>query len=384
MGDDWMLRDDYTYVEPPAPLKQYLLKDHSWNLTTSNWSPDFPVSAREAARFYALEGGARADEVDGVIAVNVTTLERLLGVTGPVQIPEFDVLVNEDNAFALTSEHTRVPFRPAGDRKEFAALLADEVLQRVLHPQAGMWSPLVETVQRLGDEKDLMLYSFDTEQQGLIEQMGWDGGLAGPEENSDYLMVVDASINSTKLNWIVGHEAAIEVKLAEDGTAINTVTLDYDNPFSEWALGRDPYIIDKLMLGGQYGGYVRLLTPDGSRIVSVTDGRDEIGLEEIGEEQGLASFGRFFAMKADDRARLTFTYETPPVVVKDGDTWTYTMRLQRQSGWEFDAVLLDIDPPPGMRQTATLIDGEAAETGLAGAIDVDLSQDRIVTVTFER
>ena len=85
MGDEWMARE-VMYVEPPAPLRQYLLKEHSWNLTTSNWSPDFPAAAGQAACFYALEGGERADEVDGVIAVNVTTLERLSAVTGAVEI----------------------------------------------------------------------------------------------------------------------------------------------------------------------------------------------------------------------------------------------------------------------------------------------------------
>ena len=46
-GEDWMNRTG-DYVEPPRPLKQYLLKDTSWNLAVSNWSPDFPTSAHSA------------------------------------------------------------------------------------------------------------------------------------------------------------------------------------------------------------------------------------------------------------------------------------------------------------------------------------------------
>ena len=384
MGDDWMARED-VYVEPPAPLRQYLLKEHSWNLTTSNWSPDFPTAAERAAYFYALQGGDRP--VDGVIAVNVTTLERLLAVTGAVAIPEFGVTVDATNAFDLTEQHTRVPFLPAADRKEFAALLADEVLQRVLHPQAGQWSPLVETVQVLGDEKDLMLFSFNAEQQSLIEEMEWDGGTgsekaSGTGQLTDYLMVVDASVNSTKLNWIIEHDAQIEVVLAEDGTATTTVTLDYANPVGEWANGRDEYIIDKLMLGGQYGGYVRLFTPDGSRILSVTDGEQEIGLEEVASEQGLSVFGRFFALQADDRARLVFTYETPRVAVERDGALTYALHVQRQPGWVLDEVTVTVTPPAGMRQRSAMVDD--AEMASAGAIDVDLSQDRLVTVVFER
>jgi hypothetical protein len=382
MGDDWMARTD-TYVEPPAPLRQYLLKDHSWNLTTSNWSPDFPTAAQSAAYFYALQGGESA--VDGVIAVNVTTLERLLDVTGPVEIPEFDVVVDTSNAFDLTEQHTRVPFLPAGDRKEFAALLADEVLSRVLHPQAGQWSPLVETVQSLGDEKDLLLFSFDPDQQSLIEEMGWDGG-AGPARVSaaaaptDYLMVVDASVNSTKLNWIIEHQAQVDVSLDADGNATTTVTLDYENPVSEWARGRDPYIIDKLMLGGQYGGYVRLFTSGATRVLSVTDGEAEIGLEEVASEHGLAVFGRFFALQADGRTRLVFTYQTPGVIVDRDGAMTYALQIQRQPGWAFDAVRVDVTPPPGMRAQSVTIDGDPA--GAGGPVEVDLTRDRLVSVEF--
>jgi hypothetical protein len=376
MGDDWIAATD-TYVPPPEPLRQYLLKDTSWNLTSANWSPDFPTSAATAARFFEMEGGT---PVDGVIAVNVTTLERLLEVTGPVEIPEFDVTVGADNAFDLTEQYTRAPYEPAADRKAFAAVLADEVLTRVLHPQPGQWSPLVDVVQRLGDEKDLLLYSFDAEQQSLIQRMGWDGSVA-IDGRGDYLMVVDASVNSTKLNAVVQHSADIDVTLGEDGTAKTTVNLDYDNPLSAWAGGRDPALVEKLMLGGQYGGYVRLLAPRGSQIVSVRDGEQEIGLEEVGVEGGATVFGRFFALQADQRQRLSFTYITPPVVEQDGNTWTYTLRLQRQPGWQFESVTLDVKPPHGMRQTAVIIDGSPV-AGDAGLV-LDPSRDRVVTVSFE-
>jgi hypothetical protein len=320
--------------------------------------------------------------VDGVIAVNVTTLEGLLAVTGPVEIPEFGVTVDEHNAFELTEQHTRVPFEPAADRKEFVALLADEVLRGVLHPAPGTWSPLVETVQALGDAKDLLIYMPDQEQQDRIEALGWDGRVARKRDH-DYLMVVDASINSTKLNAVVEHSADIEVSLQEDGAANTTVTLSYENPLSGWASSRDPDIVDKLMLGGLYGGYVRLLTPGGSRIVSVSDASGEIGLEEIATEGGLAVYGRFFALPADTKATLRFEYITTSVLQRADTGATYRLLLQRQPGWDFESVTFRIDPPPGMRTTAVSIDGKASAAVNFDRVPVDLSQDRVVAVEFE-
>lgn len=375
-GEDWLARTG-DYVEPPAPLKQYLLKDTSWNLLVSTWSPDFPTAAQSAARFYELGGGV---PVDGVIAINVTTLERLLEVTGPVEIPEFGVTVSASNAFDLISAHTRVAYEPQGDRKAFTALVADAVLRRVLRPQAGEWSPLVDVVQRLGEQKDLLIYDFDAGQQDLVRQWGWDGGVH--DAGGDSIMVVDASVNSTKLNQVIEHSATIDVRLDDAGKANTTVTLDYFNNLAPWEEGKDPALVNKLMVGGMYGGYVRLLTPPGSRVLSVKDDVGEIGVEAVTRENGLTGFGRYFSLPRDTRQQLSFTYATPPVAVRDGDAMVYTLHLIREPGWGLPPVALSIAAPDGMRATAVAIDGEPSAQH-ASAMRVDLSQDRTVTVRFE-
>jgi hypothetical protein len=373
-GEDWMART-HQYVEPPAPLKQYLLKDTSWNLLVSNWSPDFPTSAQSAAHFFALGGG---QHVDGVIAINVTTLERLLAVTGPVDVPDFGVTVSSDNAFELTEQYTRIPYAPQADRKAFAALLADEVVRRVLHPMSGQWSGLVDVTQRLGDEKDLLLYSFDRKQEGLIKEWGWDGSVQSTP--GDHLMLVDASVNSTKLNAVITHSANVSVVLDHDGAATTTVTVDYNNDLAKWERGKDPDLVTKLMLGGLYGGYVRLLAPSGSRILSVRQGGNDVGIEEVSRENGLAVFGRFIALPRDTTQTLVFTYKTPPVVEKQGDTWTYRLDLQRQPGWELP-VNLQVHAPDGMHRDSATLDGEPMASG--NSLKVDLSRDRVLTMRFK-
>ncbi len=367
-------RETGAFVEPPAPLQQYLLKDYSWNLPTSNWSPDFPTSAQQAELFFELGGG---HPVDGVIGINVFTLERLLEITGPVDIPEFDVTVTSENAFDLTEEHTRVPFEPQGDRKEFVVLLADEVLGRVLRPTPGMWSPLVDVVQELGEEKNLLLYSHDPDQQQLIREFEWDGEV--DYTAGDFLMLVDANVNSTKLNVVLEQTIDIKVRLSDSGSARTVVTVDYYNNLALWEAGRDPELVEKLMLGGLYGGYLRLFVPQGSRIVSVRDEHHEIGLEEIGEELGLTVFGRFFALPRDTRQRLVFEYIVPAAVGTKSDTWTYRITLQKQPGQHPLPVTFEVVPPEGMEVTSTVANGDAQTAD--SAIELVLDQDW--TLEFE-
>lgn len=375
-GSDWMARTGQ-YVEPPPALQQYLLKDVSWNLAVSNWSPDFPTAARQAQRFFELGGGF---PIDGVIGLNVTTLERLLTVTGPVEVPEFGVTVTSSNAFDVTEEHTRVPFEPQGDRKEFVALLADEVLERVLRPAPGMWSPLIDAIQDLGDEKNLLLYSPDPRQQGLIRKFEWDGGVG--YSSGDFLMPVDASVNSTKLNVVLEESVDVEVRLDELGAATTTVTVHYLNNLGLWEQGRDPELVRKLMLGGLYGGYLRLFVPPGTRLIDVRDESGEIGPEEIGQEMGLTVFGRFFALPRDDEKQLVFRYLTPPVAEMDSDIWVYRLRMQKQPGQQTLPVTVRVTPPQGMRRTDVILDGEPGELHSA-ELQFDLSRDRVIEFRFD-
>ena len=344
-------------------------------MTVSNWSPDFPSSARTADRFYRLGGGR---PVDGVMAINVTTLERLLDIIGSVDVSEFDITVDSGNVFDVTEANTREPYRPQTDRKEFVALLADEVLHRVLRPQPDQWSPLVDLLQKLGDEKDLMLFSYDAKQEDLIRQFGWDGGVS--YSSGDYLEVVDASVNSTKLNEVIEHSANVDVRLDSTGAATTTVTLDYFNNLKPWEQGKDPDLIHKLMLGGMYGGYTRVFTPPGTRMLSVRDARGEVGVEEVSREQGLAVFGRFFAMPRDTRQQLVFNYVTPPVVQRQADGWTYQLNLKRQPGWRLP-LTLRIEPPPGMKAADVELDGQPFASHSVD-MKIDLSRDRVVTVLF--
>ncbi|MCH7579579.1 MAG: DUF4012 domain-containing protein [Chloroflexi bacterium] len=369
----WRLSSD-TYVEPPAPLKQYLLKDFTWNLDVSNWSPDFPTAAKEAQRFFELGGGF---PVDGVIGINVSTLERLLAVTGPVTVHEYGVTVTSENAFDLTEEHTRVPFEPQGDRKEFVALLADEVLERVLRPAPGMWSPLVDAIQDLGNEKNLLLFAHDPGQQELIREFGWDGEVNS--SSGDFLMLVDASVNSTKLNVVLEQTIDIEVRLSNAGSARTVVTVDYINNLAPWAEGRDPELVRKLMLDGLYGGYLRLFVPEGSRIVSVRDERREIGLEEFGDELGLTVFGRFFALPRDTRQRLVFEYIVPAAVGTKSDTWHYKLELLKQPGQQPLPVTLKVVPPERMEITSTVGNGNT----FGADSELEFVLDRDWTLEFE-
>jgi hypothetical protein len=64
----------------------------------------------------------------------------------------------------------------------------------------------------------MLIYDFDGAQQDLVRQWGWDGSVH--DAGGDSIMVVDASVNSTKLNQVIEHSASIDVRLDDAGKRV--------------------------------------------------------------------------------------------------------------------------------------------------------------------
>lgn len=373
-GGRWLERSD-TYIEPPAPLKHYLLKDFGWNLAVSNWSPHFPTAAQDAERFFRLAGG-RA--VDGVIAINVHTIEELLRVTGPITVEPYGVTVIAENALDTIEEHTRTAQEPEADRKAFVGVLAEELLSRLMHARPEQWTPLVEALQRLRDGRQLLFFSHDEEMQTLAHRQGLDGSLETP--NGDYLMLVDASVNSTKLNIALEQRIDLTVRIDALGNAQHQVTISYRNNLPAWSKGRDPLLVRRLMLGGLYGGYVRLLAPHSSLLESVTLAGREVGPEEIGTERDKAVFGRFFALASGQETQLGFLYTTSGIARFEDGLLVYRLHLQKQPGTGAVPLSISLILPDGATLRYAELDGSPVEP--LTPIETDLSEDRELIIRY--
>jgi hypothetical protein len=375
-GESWQ-KTAQEYVEPPAALKNYLLKDWSWSFDLANWSPDFPTAARQA-QFFFEKGGGRP--VDGVIGINVTTLEQLLGVTGPVGVEEYGVSVDPTNVLDVTEALTRSPLEPGSDRKAFAAILAEEMLHRLMYLPSSQWSPLLDTVEELRDDKTALFYSYNPALQPLVHEMKLDGALQDPP--GDYLMPVEASVNSTKLNIAIDKRMEMQVALDELGDAHSTVTLRYQNDLASWEEGRDPQLVRKLMLEGVYGGYLRLFTKQPSRLVDVAVDGVSTGAQEITEEAGKSVFGRFFSLPEDAKREVAFHYITPGVAELGGATSQYRLFIQKQPGTGAIPLSLRLSLPEGAKPVSLELDGKQV-AGDSLDVETDLSRDREVVLVYQ-
>ncbi len=194
-------------------------------------------------------------------------------------------------------------------------------------------------------------------------------------------MVADSSVNSTKLNMILQDKLNVAVQLGADGSASTRVDYAIDNPFPQWAEGRDPNLVSALMFSGVYGSYLRVYAPPAARLRYVTNDGNAVGAEQIGNELGYKVFGRYFQVLPGKSSQLEVAYQTPGVITSAGDEYTYRLYIQKEAGTSGVPLLLTLALPSGAHLDSVLLDGQRNPTGLT--INTDLRTDRTIEVTYQ-
>lgn len=375
--DRWQAESGGEYIEPPVPLRDHLLKDVSWGLGESGWYPDFATSAKQAQFFVELGG---VPKTDGVIAIDLDFMEELLGLIGPVHVPEYEVVVDSENFSELSLELTRDEFLPGENRKVFLSYLAEQVLPAVFSLPRDRWTDLLDLLDRMAAERHLQIFTLDEETQAAAEDLGWTGEIRSLE-SGDFLMAVDTSVNSTKLNLVVEQEIEANIAIEADGTVDHSVELTYHNNLPDWAEGRDPEMVRELMLDGLYGDYLRLFVEPNSLLSDVLLDGVPAGAGEMTDEFGLRSFGRYFTVRPGESQSVVFVYESRPSLNVDGQDATYRLLLQKQPGTGAIPVRIVITLPEGADARSVRINGERISVDDL-VITTDLTTDRVVEVDF--
>ncbi|GBD14146.1 hypothetical protein HRbin25_00014 [bacterium HR25] len=371
------------YVEPPRPLKDYLLRDWPMGLGAVAWWPDFPTAARNAVQLYRLQSGDERP-LDGVLGVNFQTLERLLAALGPVRVDRYDVTVDAGNVVPVTLllTHPEAPRPWETHRYDFVAWLARAIIGRLMQTGPSRWGDLLRALRQLRDEKALLAYSDHPHIQEALVRLGLAGEVR--HQDGDYLMVADASVRSTKLNLALRSRLDLTVRLDGQGNALHTLRLTYVNDFPAWAAAQDSRLASVVLAGGSlrmYGSYLRLLVPPGVQAVQVWSDEGPLALEDRWEEHGKAHLGLYLLLPLGARKEVTFSYLVPDAVAERGDIRSYRLLVQRQPGTGATPLRLRVEPPPGAREGRATLDGQPLPGDLS-PIETDLRKDRELSLVY--
>ncbi|MFA6098569.1 MAG: DUF4012 domain-containing protein [Patescibacteria group bacterium] len=332
-----------------APKPLWLVNPH-WNIQDANWFVDFPTSARKIEWFYERAGRAT---VDGVISLTPTVVEKLLDITGPIEMKDYGVTVTSDNFVREAQYWAEVQYdREENKPKKFIGDLLPILLDKIFQTDKDN---IIKVVSAFGDSinsKDFLLYFNDEELQKKITDLNWDGGVKSTAK--DYLNVVSTNIGGGKTDQVVDQFIKHDIRIGDDGTVTDTVTLKRvhnGNPRDRWE-------------GQANVSYVRFYVPYGSKLIEAkgftdipsfrfklpdTDATPDSDLESIEKdaimdeanntrlttEFGKTVFGNWMTVDPGQAAEASITYTLPFTVLPGGlfnNTDDYSLLIQKQPG----------------------------------------------------
>ena len=373
------LPSDYPYLEPPQDLADYLLgPKQGWQLADANWSPDYPTSAEDALRLFTNESGD--DRIDGVIALTTYTIDELLDVTGPIEVPAYGVTIAPGESTLKILQLTRVPAAPDANRKAFLSAFADTLLTSLLAVQPQAWPGLRDTVDGLRRGHHLLAWFRDPVEQALAVKSGFGGGVRA--DLGDFVYPVDTNVApATKLDYLVTRAWNLDVEIDAVGNARNALAVTWDNRVGEPE--EEAYRALQGVGGEILGMYSRLLVPERSRVTAVAGGglAPVTAPATVRTESGRMSVGAYLKI-APGQASLRYEWTSPYAAETDEAGGTYRLTIQKQPGIVPGPISVRIHAPDGYR-IAAASPGLVVSEGTA-TLTTTFAEDIVLGVRYER
>lgn len=375
----------------PKPL--WLVNPH-WNIQDANWFPDFPASAQKLMWFYERTGGT---SVDGIISLTPQVIERLLEVSGPIDMREtYGVVVDQNNFVTEAQTFAEVTYDKVENKpKKFIGDLLPRLLENVFSADQAKLLNVLDVMNSSLQSKDFMLYFADAAAEKKVQELGWDGRMISTR--GDYLQVVSTNIGGGKTDAAVTELISHQADIQPDGSIIDTVTITRahrGNSLDQWeGMANVAY----LRLYVPYGSTLirasgfddipsfRFMLPDTDAVADVDLARietnpiiNEQSNTRITDEFGKTVFGNWVSIDPGEVQQVTISYRLP-FTVDVGGLWgktdSYTFYAQRQPGTNQVAISSTVTLPSNdeavWASAGLVVDNQAA------SFAADLTQDKL-------
>ncbi len=345
--------EDYTkpHPWPPKPLTDYMSSE-VWVVRDANWSPDFPTSAKTIEELYALNQGM---QVDGVVAINLTAVQRFVAAFAPVDVPGYGVQVDEQNMLEQIQSHFVSPAGTGqtGDwwshRKDFMAALMEAIVLRLNGEERAFdVSRLGQAVWTSLSVKDMQIYLNNPKGASVLNELGWDGSL--PKTKSDVVLVVDSNVGFNKVDARIQRQFDYRVEFSPGERPAASLRIRYRNtnsPAAQPCVRAIRYEATYVeMQNGCYWDYLRVYVPEGSLPIAATQG---ISATVESAEQGHLVFGGFFELPRAETREIRFDYQLPFDSIQSDASSDYQLVWIKQPGVDPVSVHVTIVIPASLQ-----------------------------------
>lgn len=297
-----------------------LFSDWFYAPRDADFCPDFERVGPIWAIAYEEEQGER---VDGVISATPAIMQRLIGVIGDVELADGSILTG-DNATRVLEYDLYYKYMSSGEDtsvgNDITDALFSEAAKTVISKITGSLDEknalkYLAVVEESAEDRTLMLWFADEEEQNAVRAAGLDAGL-DRDPATPHAGIYISLNNPSRLGWFLDMEPEVtEVERHEDGSRVYSVCVKLTNTITQEELSRaSGYIAGYPQ--GVFKGLIHLFAPAGGTISNVeATGNLYFAYDEYHDLQ--LAYAKNIYLNPGESATITYTVTTAPVEQED-------------------------------------------------------------------
>ena len=333
----------FTNPLPPSPSFVNNISIPSWWIAYENplyaawdgsWYVDFTLTGQMALDYY--NGAANPNTpISGVIAVDLQTLEKLVGLLGDVTLPGPEKPVTAANLRSTIYDPNY--FGPYG-YEDYIATTYDTVFRDLQDINQNQTATLLTVLIEALTQHHIMMYVSDPETQTFIDLLNWSGKQMVPDSN-DYLLIGDTNLTNKSDHSIV-RSLTYNVEVFENQSRRSDLHVRYDY-FNTIASG-DSAINSEYFGDIDYKTLTQVYLPPGALIVEENNTTESSSV--AGDDYTL--FVTQLDVAYDSSEQFQIVYDTPIIENKFESLYRYSLFVEKQPGIRTQELELQVKLPP--------------------------------------
>jgi len=322
------------HVDPPKPIYD-AFRHGFWKLRDANWDPDFPTAAKVIDWFFQK---GNEEKTDGIIAVNLITVKKILKVIGPLFLIDYNQIVDSETLYQIVQSHSEIEFFPGStQKKDILSAVGKAFFEKIKNLKPKEILKILQIIYQDLEERQILFAFFDDYLAKTFQKFGWDGSMKKLEPSTevlinDYFYLVEANLGANKANCCIERKVEHEVNFSKRGMVEEKVKINFKNT-GKYKEGIPPFF-----WGGTYNNYLRLYFPDAAKVGKVFIEEKEVKPSEILTERKenleLQGIGFFVQVPAQSQKTVEINYEIPRQNLSQTEKLVYKLTIQKQPGIE--------------------------------------------------
>lgn len=307
-------QNKYNDLPLPEPLKAIT---SYYGIRDSNWEPNFPTSVQTIDKLYQQAGGG---SVDGMIALTPEVVTDILSITGPIDLPQYNLKLSADNFVEKTQKQIEVADKNLQDNpKQILIDFVPILMNRIMSTNSRELRLIGQSLFNRLISKDILIYFNDPQLEKVMTALNWSGEVAPTQSHEDYLYVVESNLGGNKSSASIVREIKLLTQVKADGRVDDNLTIRYTHT------GTSVYP------DGINRNYVRVYLPMGSHVTE-TLGQDADTQVDVNSSDGKTVVGFWLTINPNETKEIKITYTLPFKLNFNNASAEYVLHVQKQPG----------------------------------------------------